>query len=89
MEKKNIKGFFGQSSCAPLIGVQYSFGKDGNNRERIKRCERFNDNIYEFVKKQNIKSNYYFKLGKPYSEPVLNIKSYKKNNKLSDQKKEF
>tara|TARA_Y100000816_G_C26085262_1_gene572549 strand:- start:959 stop:1966 length:1008 start_codon:yes stop_codon:yes gene_type:complete len=88
-KEKNIKGFFfGQSSCAPLIGVQYSFGKDGNNRERIKRCERFNDNIYEFAKKQNIKkviiiSNWENLI----QEPVLNIKSYKKNNKLSDQKK--
>ena len=52
-KNKNLKGiFFSQASCPSLKGV--NFFQD--NKERKKICEKFNNNIFNFIKINNIKT---------------------------------
>ncbi len=85
-KKNNIKGFFfAQSSCPPLIGVKYNLNRD---RERKRKCEKFNDDVYKFIEKNDIKKIIIIANWSNYiTEQIFDVKIYEKNENLSDQEK--
>lgn len=83
-KNNNIKGYFlGQSSCPPLIGINFLFEK-----KRKKLCEGFNKNIYKFVKKNNIKKIIIISNWENYiTKPIINIENLQNIQNLSDEEK--
>jgi peptidoglycan/LPS O-acetylase OafA/YrhL len=90
-KNKKLKGiFFSQASCPSLKGI--NFFKYNIKRKKI--CERFNNNIFNFIKKNNIKkafliSNWENYLKNPIFDDNQNFEFKGKNLTSKEEKRLF
>ena len=88
-KKENKRGyFFGQPSCPPLIGASFNFGIKGRNKERIEKCQTFNQEIFKFIKINKINKIIIISNWENYiNKPILNTEKYSTIKNLNIEEK--